>query len=401
MWTFSKNNLFFVFLLFGYVFGVMLYEYLDFNYTDELMVLFLGIFVALVVYERRDLKELKPIFMVCGIFLFYVIYSFAIGSNVVAAIFLDAVIQIKPFLGFFAILLLKPALTKEHKYVLTIVSLIGACFLLVIGITDPWHSFFMHPSRFATAATVTAFLYFYCSSYSWGDVIVFILILAVGFFSTRSKFYGFWAIAASITIYYKYAGQLKINLRTIIIGAITIVVALFFSWEKIVLYYIDGAMNSKEMWSRPAMMLTGCNILCDYIPFGSGLGSFGTFASAEYYSPTYEEYGINTLWGLSKEKPDFIVDAFYPELAQFGLVGVVLYFYFWHYAFRRASKLKTSFTNKQHLIVLLVFSFFLIEGIADATFTHNRGLFVLILMGISIVELEQKNTANSTNESEK
>lgn len=36
----SKNNLFFCFLLFGYVFGVILYDFLKFDYTDELMAFF-------------------------------------------------------------------------------------------------------------------------------------------------------------------------------------------------------------------------------------------------------------------------------------------------------------------------------------------------------------------------
>lgn len=65
----------------------------------------------------------------------------------------------------------------------------------------------------------------------------------------------------------------------------------------------------------------------DYFPFGCGLGSFGTFASAEYYSPIYEMYGLNHIWGLSKNMPIFICDAFYPELAQFGIIGAILYFF--------------------------------------------------------------------------
>lgn len=35
---------------------------------------------------------------------------------------------------------------------------------------------------------------------------------------------------------------------------------------KIVLYYIDGMMNSEQMWSRPAMMITAFQILFDYFP---------------------------------------------------------------------------------------------------------------------------------------
>lgn len=79
--------------------------------------------------------------------------------------------------------------------------------------------------------------------------------------------------------------------------------AVWFAREKIITYYIDGMMNSREMWSRPAMLYTSGQIFCDYFPFGCGLGSFGTFASAEYYSPIYETYGLNHIWGLSKDMP--------------------------------------------------------------------------------------------------
>ena len=73
--VFSKNNLFFAFLVIGYLFGVILYDFLEFKYTDELMVLFLLLFASLVVQERRKWKELIPLSIVVGIFAFYTIYS--------------------------------------------------------------------------------------------------------------------------------------------------------------------------------------------------------------------------------------------------------------------------------------------------------------------------------------
>ena len=85
------------------------------------------------------------------------------------------------------------------------------------------------------------------------------------------------------------------------------------------------------------------------------------------------------MWGLSKEMPTFICDAFYPELAQFGVVGVILYFTFWGTILRKSAK---ELLPEIQLFVLLIFLFFLIEGIADATFTQNRGLFILILLGL-------------------
>ena len=57
----------------------------------------------------------------------------------------------------------------------------------------------------------------------------------------------------------------------------------------------------------------------DYIPFGSGLGSFGTAAAAKEYSPLYYKYQLDNVWGLNPENPMFLADAFYPTLAEFGV----------------------------------------------------------------------------------
>lgn len=149
-------------------------------------------------------------------------------------------------------------------------------------------------------------------------------------------------------------------------------------------------MNSREMWSRPAMLLTSGQILLDYFPFGCGLGSFGTYASATYYSPVYEAYGLNHLWGLSKDMPIFICDAFYPGLAQFGIAGILLYLFFWYNIVRKSASKPTQI----NVCIWMVFLFFLIEGIADSTFTHNRGLFILIILALMMTkkdEIKQRN----------
>ena len=82
------------------------------------------------------------------------------------------------------------------------------------------------------------------------------------------------------------------------------------------------------------MYLHGFTILFDYFPFGSGLASFASFPSAENYSSLYYEYGLNNIGGLSPDMPDFICDAFYPTLAQFGIIGVILFITFWVYTYR-------------------------------------------------------------------
>ena len=386
----SKNNLFFAFLVAGYIFGVILYDFIEFKYTDELMALFLCLFAGIVVWEKKAWKELIPVTIIVFIFLFYTIYSFIIQSNIPKAILTDLLIQIKPFLGFYCAYLIAPQLSSSQKYFISILCLIVGGLLIIVGLSAQIDSVFGHPSRFATAAIATAFLFLYCSTYKWSDVLIFLFLLTVGFFSTRAKFYGFWVVATSLIVFTKLGGQKSLNRKSIAAGILICLLAIWFAKEKIIIYYVDGMMNSREMWSRPAMLFTSGQIFYDYFPFGCGLGSFGTFASAEYYSPIYEMYGLNHIWGLSKNMPIFICDAFYPELAQFGIIGAILYFFFWYTIIRKS----TSQNIQKSTCIWMIFIFFLIEGIADSTFTHNRGLFILIILALMIIrkdEVEQRN----------
>lgn len=386
----SKNNLFFAFLVAGYIFGVILYDFIEFKYTDELMALFLCLFAGVLVWERKTWKELMPIFVVAAIFLFYTIYSLIIQSNVPKAIFTDLLIQIKPFLGFYCAYVIAPQFSSSQKRFIGILCLVVGGMLIIVGLSELIIPVFGHPSRFATAAIATAFLFLYCSTYTWSDVLLFLLLLSIGFFSTRAKFYGFWAVAGSLIIFTKFGGQIRLNWKNVVIGIIICLLAIWFAREKIILYYVDGMMNSREMWSRPAMLYTSGQIYLDYFPFGCGLGSFGTFASAEYYSPIYEAYGLNHIWGLSRDMPIFICDAFYPELAQFGVIGAMLYFFFWYTVIRGAWTVNIH----KSVYIWMIFLFFIIEGMADSTFTHNRGLFVLILLALMLTrkdEVEQRD----------
>lgn len=379
--VFSKNDLFFVFLIVGYLFGVIFYDFIGFDYVDELMALFLVAFAGIVAMERRNWKELIPIGTVIGIFMFYLFYSFLIKSNTPIAICMDFLTQLKPFLGFYCTIFIAPVLTTSQKRFLSILCMAIAGGLFILGIIDVNFLFFVHPSRYATAVVATFFLLGYCSTYSWSDIVVLLSILTIGLISTRSKFYGFWIVAIILMVYMKMDGKIRFSIKTILLFVCLASMTLWLAKDKIILYYVDGMMNSREMWSRPAMMLTSMQILCDYFPFGSGLGSFGTFASAEYYSSVYAAYGIDHLWGLSKDMPSFICDAFYPELAQFGVVGIMLYFAFWLSVLRKSAKVAMP---AMQMFVLLIFLFFLIEGIADATFTQNRGLFILIILGLTL-----------------
>ena len=128
----SKNNLFFLFLIFGYIFGVIFYEYLGFDYADELMALFLLLFAGIAIWERRKMKELTPLLVLAGVFIFYLVYSLIIHSNTPKAILMDMVIQIKPFLGFYCAYIIAPRLSLEQRSFLAILSFLVGAFIFLI-----------------------------------------------------------------------------------------------------------------------------------------------------------------------------------------------------------------------------------------------------------------------------
>lgn len=93
----------------------------------------------------------------CRNFIFYLIYSFLIKSNTPIAICMDFLTQLKPFLGFYCTFLIAPVLTVSQKRFLSILCIVIAGGLFILGIIDVNFLFFGHQSRYATAVVATFF----------------------------------------------------------------------------------------------------------------------------------------------------------------------------------------------------------------------------------------------------
>ena len=103
---------------------------------------------------------------------------------------------------------------------------------------------------------------------------------------------------------------------------------------------------------------------------------------------------MNILYGLTKSAPSFIADTYYPALAQFGVVGVVLFFGFWGKLLLTALRNFTKDNLKDFTISILIILFFLIECTSDSTITHNRGLFMMMLLALSLNGLKASSNKN-------
>lgn len=388
------DNTFYQLFIFTFVFGVIFYDALPFTFIDELCAIALCGLYAYYVLHTKEWPVNKMFLMTLGVFCFYLIYSFAINCNTRAAIISDFIIQLKPYLAFFTVYAFAPVLTQQMKKNIQLLAIVFSFYILGIGLTTFVDSTVLdllltHESRLATAATIIAILYLYCSNYTTKDKLIFALLLAISLLSGRSKAYGFFVIALFIVFYINKKFELRFSAKNIILISIASILMTVVAWDKIEFYFIQGGFGdgrtTNDLYARMALYYFATKIFIDYFPFGSGFATYGTYTSGQYYSHIYNEYNIDILHGLTERNPMFIADTYYPVLAQFGVVGAILFFLFWLVLTQKAFKqFKRSHDLKLFAINLLIIAFFLIECTSDATLTHNRGLFMMIMLALGL-----------------
>lgn len=392
------NKQFYNLFTFTFIFGLVLYGTIGFESIDEICACILLILFIFATFKSEDWSINKSFLAVCSVFIFYTIYSFYIHSNSTKGIISDVIIQFKPYLAFFAVYYLCPVFSPKQKDLMKKIILIICFFMFLIGCCSlVYPNIFRvtvgHVAYFAAIITASSLLYYYCGDGSKLDKIIFILILATGLFSARSKFYGFFIISVVTVIFFGNISRLKLNFKTIAIAALSFTAIIIASWKKMVMYFgVGKSIESvpEEFMARAMLYITSFDIFKDYFPFGSGFASFASHSSGVYYSPIYAKYNIENVKGISKNNYSYIADTYYPCLAQFGVVGVLLYILFFIYIIRKAYLLFLLTKKEKYFVIpFLIIGYLLIENIADATFTGHRGFFIMMLLGL--VMSEQKH----------
>ncbi len=384
----------FLIIIFALILGVIFYDVLDnyynFSLTDELLAL------LLVVYWMLNPKSHfnREFFIFICIALFYLGYSLTYPNNVEQAIWTDFFVQIKPFLAFYAVYNMDFSLDESQKKNIRYICLIATILILPIGIQNPggpnMGNLCIH-SRYATMMEILGITYLFYSNRTRRDVIISIMIIAVGLLSLRSKMFGFFAVYAGVMLFWNPNKKYKIfTIKNIFFFGIVSALALYFAFEKIMFYFVEGS-DKADMMARPFMYQMAWRILHDYPIFGTGLGTYGTYASSVYYSPIYLKYGMDSNYEIGHNL--FISDAFYPEFVEFGLLGISLFFLFWRKRFYEAKHVfQQNNDTIVYKLILLVIIFFVIESVADSTFTQNRGLVMMMILAIL---LKDKGTKSS------
>lgn len=366
-----------------------------FKIADELLAALMLSVVALDVLINKQVKKYMMLWIVTAIILCYAIYSMLfMPYNTVGAIAQDVIAQIKPFCYFCISYAIVPHFNDKMKHWLKIACLLNIAILLIGLLTGTIKEFF-HIASLGHVSILSFMVYTFASTDENGrvskkDLIISLVILSVGLACTRAKFYGECVMALYMLFVYIPGFAKNIKITHIIAFLVCIVLVVFVAWDKIQYYFLANAVETGEIdeellasFARPMLYAGMLMILAMHPILGSGLASFATNASstAVNYSGLYSIIGLDEVWGLSPDYDSFICDAFYPSLAQFGIVGIALFIYFFVWIYKRLSLALYTQGKIPYSIGIMAIVVILIESIAATTFNQPAGALCMMLLG--------------------
>lgn len=393
---------FVIYILLGFYF----YELLGLDFIDEALELGLLAIGTIYLFENRFLRPSKVFYIWLFACVFYLFYSFIIHSNTAQAIIIDLLVQIKPYVGFFIFYYLGVLFSKEKKKYLKFLLLglivlsilVGVVGFLTGKLTFLLMTLYSHPSRYSSSLLLLALTFLFVSDWNKRTLLLFVFFMSFALLSGKSKTFG-WYVAILYVLMLKYFHiRIQLNFKTILLLVLCVALILFVSWEKFFFYFVDVNNDDKDALARPLLYLTSFRIFADYFPFGSGLASFATAASGSHYSNIYYEYELDGIWGLQSSNPAFVTDTYYPSLAQYGVVGVILFVSFFYMIIKNVNEYKAKeHLFKYYFIVVSILLFFSIEFVADATFTNNKGFYCMMLIALCMNEMRYENRLEKNN----
>ena len=364
-------------------FCILFYDLVN-DYVDEVMTLLLALFTLTKLNKQRSPKAQKEIVVYMVLVVLYFVYSLSLRINTTNALLLDLQQQVRPYVVFYCTYLLAPMFTRSQKNIM--VAVISASVFLYVVLNFIGFSvstYGLETPVIGQASLMLAMLFLFCYGDKGDKKWIALIIVAVGLLSGKSKVYG--EILAFIGVFFFLKNKLNIKSAKSVLQLVALVVIIiFFTWTKFNVYYVEGFTKEEvgQMNARPASYtVAGDIILKDYVPFGSGFASFATNAAAVHYSPLYYKYKLDGIWGLSPDNPMFLADAYYPTLAQFGLVGIFFFLWFWVRRYKEVASKKERVYYKIGLMCILALA---LESTADTSYLSGKGIGYFMLLAMCI-----------------
>lgn len=348
-----------------------------FSNIDEMMTIILFLFTLLMCRKRYINRKPRKEFIVClGIIAFYFVYSLIWGVNVLGGILLDLMQEVRPYTIIFCTWILNPQFSgKQKKWMLATVVL-----TLVSWIIYDLDSFENRNAEFPVLGQLAI-----CTGMSWYLLTkqtkrnrnIALLLVLTGMLAPKFKFMG--EVVCFIAFIYFLKKRLNFrSLKTILYCTVIATIVLTVTWTRFDAYYVSGLSN--EYLARPMTYKTSLKILYDYLPFGPGIGTFACNGAWKFYSPLYYKYNLNDIWGLD-EGGGFICDAYYPTLAQFGIVGVFFFLWFWK---RRFKEINVIQDMRYYRVAMITVCCLAIEQTADSSWLSGKGMGYCLLLALCL-----------------
>lgn len=357
----------------------------DFDLSDEILTMLLLLYAIIkhryLVHDKKRATEIKTYIV---IMMFYLLYSLVIQVTTMRGVILDFMQQLRPYAVFYLTWMLAPEFTRKQKKWIKLVVLASffgylLAFMFKPGLVTPYGG--GESAALGQIALCSAMVYYLFSRQTKQNRNIAIFIMLLGLFSGKSKYFGECVAFIALVVFVK--SKIKFtSVKTLVKFALLTSVVLFFTWTKFNIYYVEGFDEDAEERARPATYATGMKIMFhDYIPFGSGLGSFGTAAAAKEYSPLYFKYRLNDIWGLDPRNPMFLADAFYPTLAEYGIVGLLLFLIFWKRRLWESNKIPDLASYRMALMAILALA---LESTADTSYLSGKGMGYFMILAVCL-----------------
>lgn len=364
----------------------------DFDWSDEILTVLLLLYA--IVKQRylvKDKKRMMEINIYMTLMIFYLLYSLAIRVTTPRGVFLDILQQVRPYAVFYLTWMMAPQFSpkqqKRIKWVM-LLSFFGYLFAFKFkpSLVTPFGG--EESAALGQIALCCAMVYYLFSKQTKRNRNITILIMLLGLISGKSKYFGECVCFIALVMFVKSRINFTSVSTLLKVGALGAVV-IFFTWTKFNAYYVEGFQEDAQAMARPATYETGMQIMFhDYVPFGSGLGSFDTAAAAKEYSPLYFKYHLNEIWGLDPTNPMFLADAFYPTLAEFGIVGLFFFLWFWKRRLWEANKIPNLIYYRMALMCILALA---LESTADSSYLSGKGMGYFMILALCLNSARKVN----------
>lgn len=349
-----------------------------FSSIDEAMTILLFLYTITKFGSRyTNRKPWKEFFVCISIMAFYVGYSLMFGANVAESVWLDLMQEIRPYTIIFCTWILNPQFTKKQKK-----------WMLATMVITLFSWIFYHPESLQSEnaefpvlgqlAICTGMAWYLLTEPTKRNRYIALALVLTGMIAPKFKFMGEVVCFIAFIFFLKK----RLNFRspkTMIYCTIVVAIILTITWTRFDGYYISG-MSNDEL-ARPMTYKTSIKMLYDYFPFGSGMGTFACNGAWQHYSPLYFKYNLNDIWGLSPDAGGFICDAYYPTLAQFGIVGVFFFLWFWK---RRMSAINVIIDMRYYRVAMITICCLAIEQTADSSWLSGKGMGYCMLLALCL-----------------